>query len=125
MIAGLLWLFGCQLVGELIARLLDLPVPGPIIGMLIFFVVLRMRRSGDSSDEVRVADYFLDHLQLLFIPAGVGAVAYVSLVADHPVPLLAGLLVSWLAGLLTVGWLVEWLSARTPDPGGASPEPIE
>ena len=33
----------CQLAGEVIARLLQLPLPGPVLGMVILFVGLVVR----------------------------------------------------------------------------------
>ena len=40
MLAGFLTLIGCQLLGEFIQRALDLPLPGPVIGMLLLFLGL-------------------------------------------------------------------------------------
>ena len=40
MIVGLLWLLGCQLVGEVVVRLLDVPVPGSVIGLVLLWAVL-------------------------------------------------------------------------------------
>jgi holin-like protein len=34
----------CQLVGEVLVRWLALPVPGPVIGMLLLFLILLLRR---------------------------------------------------------------------------------
>lgn len=68
----MMWLLGCQLVGEVIARGLDLPVPGPVVGMVVLFVVLQVRRPPATANVFRTSDALLRHLQLLFIPAGVG-----------------------------------------------------
>ncbi len=54
MITGLTWLLACQLAGELVVRLLDVPVPGPVVGMLILFVLLRVRDSGDDATVVQL-----------------------------------------------------------------------
>ena len=40
---GLAWLLALQSVGELLARGLHLPFPGPVIGMLLLLLVLRWR----------------------------------------------------------------------------------
>ena len=99
-----MWLIGCQLVGEVLVRLADAPLPGPVVGMVVLLVLLRVRRSGDDATVVRAADGLLRHLQLLFVPAGVGVVVYLGTLRDHAVPVAAALLVSWLAGLVVVGW---------------------
>ena len=115
MINGLTWLLGCQLVGEVLVRLTDAPVPGPVVGMVVLFVLLQVRRAGDDATVVRAATGLLRHLQLLFVPAGVGVVVYLGTIRDQALPLLAGLVVSWALGLAVVGWTtvaLERIGAR-------------
>ncbi len=102
MINGLTWLLGCQLVGEVIVRLTDAPVPGPVVGMVVLFLLLRVRRSGDEATVVRAADGLLRHLQLLFVPAGVGVVVYLATIRDNALPFAVALLGAWLVGLAVV-----------------------
>jgi holin-like protein len=109
---GVLVLLGCQLVGELVVRLLGLDVPGPVVGMLVFLTVLRIRRPRPSSGLVRGPGLLLNHLQLLFVPAGVGVVVYLDVIRDDAVPLLLGLSVSWLLGLAVTGAVVATLARR-------------
>jgi len=106
MINGLMWLIGCQVVGEVIVRSADIPVPGPVIGMVVLFVLLQLRRSGDDATVVRAADGLLEHLQLLFIPAGVGVIVYLDTLRDNAVPIVGAMLVSWFLGLALVAWTV-------------------
>lgn len=115
MIVGLLWLLGCQLVGEVVVRLLDVPIPGPVVGMVLLLGVLRVRRPSDEAEQdpiVSVGTRLLAHLQLLFVPAGVGVVAYGATLRDHALPLGVALVVSWVAGLATVAWVVQLLARR-------------
>ncbi|WP_121253367.1 CidA/LrgA family protein [Nocardioides ferulae] len=102
MISGLTWLLACQLVGEVLVRLTDAPVPGPVVGMVLLFVLLQVRRSGDDATVVRAADGLLRHLQLLFVPAGVGVVVYLGTLRDQALPIAVALLLSWLVGLAAV-----------------------
>ena len=106
MINGLMWLMACQLVGEVIVRLLDVPVPGPVVGMVVLFALLQVRRSGDDATVVRAADGLLRHLQLLFIPAGVGVIVYLDAIRDNAVPIVGAMLISWFVGLAVVAWTV-------------------
>ena len=72
---GITWLLIFQLVGESLAIVLNLPVPGPVIGMMLLFAALLWRgRSSEALDEV--SDGLLSHLSLLFVPAGVGIMVY-------------------------------------------------
>lgn len=61
----------CQCIGEGIAFALRLPIPGPVIGMLILFCALVLRPA--LLDKIQsTGDALLQHLSLLFVPAGVG-----------------------------------------------------
>ncbi len=77
MIAALSLLLVCQLAGELLARLGGLPIPGPVIGMALLFVILAVR--GHVPDRLReTAETLLQHLSLLFVPAGVGVMLHAA-----------------------------------------------
>ena len=82
MITGFIVLLGCQLIGEFAVRALGVPIPGPVVGMVLLFVVLVIRKPERTAGVVRAADGLLRHLQLLFIPAGAGIVAYLSVVGS-------------------------------------------
>lgn len=121
MIPGLLVLLGCQLAGEFLVALLGLPLPGSVLGMVLLLGLLQLRKPGPDSGVVQVAEGLLKHLQLLFVPAGVGVFQYLSVLAASLLPLVVGLVVSWLAALLTTAAVVALLlrltgSARTPAP---------
>ncbi|HXE40787.1 MAG TPA: CidA/LrgA family protein [Azonexus sp.] len=99
MISALSALLVFQLTGEVLARWLDLPVPGPVLGMLLLFVFLVLR--GGPGDELRTTSQtLLQHLSLLFVPAGTGIMVHLHRVADEWLPLLLSLLISTLATLV-------------------------
>jgi holin-like protein len=97
MVTGFIALLICHLVGEFTVRTLGVPIPGPVVGMVLLLIYLQVRRPGPAAGVVRAADLLLRHLQLLFIPAGAGVVVYLSLLAQSWLPVLGGLVVSWLA----------------------------
>lgn len=100
MILGFLALLACQLVGQFFVDALALPVPGPVVGMVLLLLVLLIRRPGTDNGTVRAADALLRHLQLLFIPAGVGLIAYLQVIGAQWWPIVAGIVASWLMALL-------------------------
>ncbi len=100
MIAGFLALLACQLAGQFVVDALGLPVPGPVVGMVLLLVALLIRKPGAGNGAVRAADALLRHLQLLFIPAGVGLIAYLDLIPTQWLPIVAGIVVSWLAAMV-------------------------
>jgi len=109
---GLLVLLACQLVGEFLVRLVDVPVPGPVVGMAVLRGLLQLRDPGTGSSLVRAADGLLRHLQLLFVPAGVGVVQYLGLVGASVVPLVAGQVLSWVAALVATAAVGPLLLGR-------------
>ena len=117
MIGALATLLTCQLAGEVVARALHLPVPGPVIGMVLLFVALLLRGREAPPALDATADGLLGNLGLLFVPAGVGVVAYAATLRDDALPIVVALTVSWLAGLAVVGWTATLLLRRErPDP---------
>jgi putative effector of murein hydrolase LrgA (UPF0299 family) len=129
MINGMLLLFACQLVGEIAARGLSLPVPGPVLGLLLLVAGLialnRVRPFDDAALQAsslgRVAAGLLGSLALLFVPAGVGVTQHLGLVGDHGLALGLALVGSTLVTLLaTVGVFLAVKRlvgrARTGDP---------
>ena len=110
MILGLLGLLLCQLVGEVIAALTGLPIPGPVIGLVVMLAWLTWRRPGDDHPVVRVGDGLLRHLQLLFVPAGVGVVAQLGVIGGAAAAIVIALTVSWFVGMaVTAGMAVALL----------------
>ncbi len=113
MLAGLTWLLGCQLAGEVAVRLTGAPLPGPVVGMVLLFVLLQLRAPAPDAGVFMVSDTLLRHLQLFFVPAGVGVVVYLGVLHDQAWPIVLGLVGSWLIGLVVVGALVAALGRRT------------
>ena len=62
-----------QLVGEVFVRTVGILMPGPVVGMVLFLIVLIAR--PDYAQKIRgTATGVLQHLSLLFVPAGVGII---------------------------------------------------
>lgn len=101
---GFAWLLVLQLVGEVLARVLHLPFPGPVIGMVLLTLALQ-------SDFIRVpvvdmARFLLSHLSLLFVPVGVGVMTHLALLSAHGLQLVAVIVVStWVGMAVTAGVL--------------------
>lgn len=94
---GIAWLLVLQSVGEMIARGLHLPLPGPVIGMVLLVVALRWEPVREP--VALAANFLLSHLSLLFVPVGVGVMTHLSLVSQYGVRMLVVIVVSTLAGL--------------------------
>jgi holin-like protein len=64
-----------QLAGEISVLLLGIPVPGPVLGMIMLFLTLLVRRGSSESLDAG-SGALLSHLSLLFVPAGVGMMVH-------------------------------------------------
>lgn len=111
MIATLALFLACQLIGETLVVLLGLPVPGPVLGMLLLLAWLLLR-GGPSDSERQTAGGLLQHLSLLFVPAGTGVLLHIDRLADEAWPIAVALVVSTLLGLAAAGLTLSWLSRR-------------
>ncbi|TWA86680.1 putative effector of murein hydrolase LrgA (UPF0299 family) [Azospirillum brasilense] len=114
MLGTLTLLLSCQLVGEVTARLLHLPVPGPVLGMVLLFVGLLVR-GGVPEPLQETAGGILRHLSLLFVPAGVGVMAHLNRLEAEALPIAAALLGSTLIGVALTAWVMSVLSRQGPD----------
>jgi holin-like protein len=108
MIASLSLILLCQLAGEVMVRGLVLPMPGPVIGLVLLLLLLLardrfavLRRGPLQGGGVEGASRgLIANLSLLFVPAGVGVVQKLDLVAQHGIAIAAVLAVSVVVTLL-------------------------
>lgn len=115
MIGAITLLLVFQLAGEVIARGLALPIPGPVIGMALLFLGLAVR-GGASTDLRNTAQGLLQHLSLLFVPAGTGVMLHFQRMSDEWVPLMASLLVSTAVTIGVTAVVLRALIRRTGTP---------
>ena len=116
---GMVWLLVFQSSGELLARGLGLPLPGPVIGMVLLLLALRWPAVQKPVGEC--AEFLLSHLSLLFVPVGVGVMTHLSLVSQYGVRMLAVVLLSTLAGLAVTVLTLHLLRNRRPEPQAVNP----
>lgn len=111
---GLAWLLALQSAGELLARGLSLPFPGPVIGMVLLLLALRW-------DVVRepvatCANFLLSHLSLLFVPVGVGVMTHLGLLSQYGGRMLLVIVLSSAIGLAVTALLLHFLRKKDHAP---------
>ena len=121
MLRTLLTLFLFQFFGELIQRGLDIPVPGAVLGMLLFLGYLMLRDKADT-ELFENAGHFLKHLPLFFIPAGAGLMLYPDILIEHGLAILASLVLGTLIALAASAKLIQLLLNRGSEPPQPVPE---
>ncbi|MCB1334600.1 MAG: CidA/LrgA family protein [Roseivivax sp.] len=99
MIRVLLILLGFQLIGETISRGLALAVPGPVLGLAGLFAAFVIFPSLAELMRGTVTG-LLGHLSLLFVPAGVGVVAHLDVIAQYGLGLIVALVGSTVLAIL-------------------------
>ncbi len=134
MIASLSLILLCQLIGEAVVRSVALPLPGPVLGLALLLGLLLLRDRSkwlaigplvrdptSAKDGVEdVSRVLLANLSLLFVPAGVGVVQRLDIIAAHGLAIAAVLLLSVVITLLaTVAVFVatsRWLARGRAKP---------
>ena len=120
MLAALTQLLLFQLLGEVLTRVLALPVPGPVIGMVLLFGFLVLRR-GPGRELQSTAQGLLQHLSLLFVPAGTGIILHLHRLREEWLAITVALLLSTFITLAVTALLLKLLTRhRHPDDAQSS-----
>jgi len=114
MILDIAALLGFQLLGEVLARALVLPLPGPVIGMALMLAAFARR-------ILPTAQGLLRHLSLLFVPAGVGVIGHADALGRSGPALMLALVLSTVLAL-AAGALTFVALARLTGSGAGSGE---
>lgn len=112
MIAAVAQILLCQLCGEAAHRLLGVPIPGPVLGMLLLLGWLAAtRRTTPALD--RVAAFLTGNLALLFLPPAVGLIEQGAILRHHAVAIVAAIIVSTLMTAAVSAAVFRAVAART------------
>lgn len=102
----------CQLAGEVLAEAGNLPIPGPVIGMVFLFAGIAIRGGVPHGLGATTAG-LLDHLALLFVPAGVGVMSLMPLLSDDYPAIIAALIGSTALTIVVTAAVMNALLRRT------------
>lgn len=109
---GLALLLLMQSAGEALSHFLQLPVPGPVVGMVLLLLALRWAPVQQAIAPA--AGFLLTHLSLLFVPVGVGVMTHLALLGTHGLRLVVVIVLStWIGMAVTALVLRLW---QTPAP---------
>lgn len=113
MVRGLTFLLLFQLCGEFVSRLLDLPIPGNVMGMGLLLIALSTKMIDIKWLE-DAADLLLSNMALFFVPAGVGVMVYADLIAAEWLPITVATVVSTFIVMAVTGVLAQKLESSEP-----------
>lgn len=106
---GILYLF--YLFGEWISSALDLFIPGSVIGMLVFFLLL-MTNVIKEQWITEGTTLMVDHLAFFFIPVTSGLIIYLDLFVGKGLLLIIIGLFSTILVMGGSGLISQWLYGR-------------
>ena len=101
-----------QIIGESISLLLNLPIPGPVLGMVMMLICLILKYG--LIEEVRpTANILLAHLALLFVPAGIGVIRQTERITSEWLAItlvnVLGTAITMLVTAFTIQWAAKYL----------------
>ena len=117
MLPALTALLALQLLGEVVVRWLQWPLPGPVLGMAVLLSALALRPAWLAALKP-VAHSLLQHLSLLFVPAGVGVMLHLQRLGEEAWAIGVALLLSTWIGMATTALTLVWLLRRGAGAGG-------
>ncbi len=94
--------------GEALNRLLNIPIPGNVIGMLILLISL-LAGFIKLEDIEDVTEFLLKHLAFFFVPAGIGVISSLDTIKVNFFPMMAVILLSSIVVIVVTGITVQIL----------------
>ncbi|MDQ0898573.1 MULTISPECIES: CidA/LrgA family protein [unclassified Paenibacillus] len=109
---GFAILLGFNFLGYVIQLSLHLPLPGNVIGLILFTAALFTKLVKLSWVEV-AASLLTRHMMLFFIPFTVGVLAYIPIIGANWLAICGGTLGATLAVLVVTGWVSSKLGQES------------
>ena len=116
MLNSIFLIFLCQLIGELVQKVLELNIPGPVIGLILLLSILLLSKKYDyiviqnlKINLINSAENLVNYIPLFFLPVGVGVVMHLSFLEGSLVKVLFIIVFGTLVTLALTALLMEKL----------------
>jgi len=98
-------------LGELASRLIHFPIPGPVIGMIILFLLLKFNllKVKQITDATTI---LLANLAILFIPPGVKLISALDLLQGNLIKIMTLMIITTILTMASTGLTVQYLINR-------------
>lgn len=101
-------------IGELLNYLIPLPIPASIYGLVIILGLLVSKKLRlDAVKET--ADFLINIMPIMFIPASVGLIAYWEQLQPFLIPVIVITVLSTVLVMLTTGKVTDWMLKAKED----------
>lgn len=107
---GVLYLF--YLAGDYLQQLLQLPIPGSIVGLLLLFILLLLKIVPVKLIE-NGSNFILAYLPMFFIPATAGIMNHLDIFSGRGLLLIGILVVSSVLTMVVTAHSSEWIATRS------------
>ena len=116
MLNSVFLIFLFQLIGELVQKVLELNIPGPVIGLILLLTSLVLSKKYDHKliknlkiNLINSSENLVHYIPLFFLPVGVGVVMHLSFLEGSLVKVLFIIVFGTLITLAITGLLMEKL----------------
>ena len=116
MLNSIFLIFLFQLIGELVQKILELNIPGPVIGLILLLTTLLLSKKYDHKliqnlkvNLISSAEKLVHYIPLFFLPVGVGVVMHLSFLEGSLAKVLFIIVFGTLITLALTGLLMEKL----------------
>jgi len=113
MLRSLFIIFFYQLLGEVIQKIFEINIPGPVIGLILLllsfiFFSKKLTQSKKIIKEISVtSNKIINYLSLLFVPIGVGVVMHINYLGDNLFKIFSIIIIGTLATLVFTALVME------------------
>lgn len=104
----IIFLYGILLLGDGVAKLIHLPIPGSIIGLVLLFTALQLHIIKIEWVDLG-AGLLTGELLLFFVPSAVGVVQYDQIVGVIGIKLIAVIVLSTIVVMACTGFVADYV----------------
>lgn len=104
-------IFAVTCVGEILKYFIPLPIPASIYG-LVLMIILLVTKVVKLEQVKDVADFLIEIMPLMFIPAGVGIIVSWKQVRGMILPVCAAVLITTCLVMVVTGKITDFLVSR-------------
>jgi holin-like protein len=104
-------LYGIYYIGSFIQQIMNISIPGSIIGMLLLFLLLQLKIIKEKWLD-HGSRFLLSHLAILFVPATVGVMEYFPFFYGKGILTVVIAFFSTVMVMTISGWIAQAISTR-------------
>jgi len=105
---------GISCIGELLNHLIPLPIPASIYGLVLMLGLLVSKKLRlDAVKET--ADFLINIMPIMFIPASVGLIAYWKQLQPFLIPVIVITVLSTVLVMVSTGKVTDWMLKTKED----------